>query len=251
METRNDFSNSNVTTEIAFMSDGLRLEGVLHTPSRCSSPPPVVIGSHGLLSDGDSPKQVELARRCNRVGMAYFRFDHRGCGKSEGVFREVTSLEGRRRGLICAAEAILSRPDIGGKLGLFGSSMGGATCIAAAKILGAGPMALAAALIRSRSVFQSARELTAPDGAPPPYDADALRFDLSDLLPGLNHILVVHGEADEVVPAAQAHEIFARTGEPKRLVIQENGDHRMSDPDHQERFILDAVEWFGVGFGIL
>ncbi len=250
MDMKNNFPGAGFMTEVVFASDGLRLKGVLHSPSRGSSPPPAVIGSHGLLSDGDSPKQVELARRCNQAGIAYFRFDHRGCGKSEGVFREVTSLEGRRRDLISAAEAILARPDIGGKLGLFGSSMGGATCLSAAETLGAGPLVVVAAPIRSSSIFQASPELTGPDGAPPPYDAEKLRFDLSDRLPGLANILIFHGDADEVVPAANAHEIFAEAGEPKRLAIQENGDHRMSDPGHQERFILDAVKWFGPGFGV-
>ncbi|MCP4694219.1 MAG: lysophospholipase, partial [Desulfobacterales bacterium] len=199
METKNDFPEAGSTTELIFTSDGFRLKGVLHFPPRASSPPPVVIGSHGLLSDGDSPKQVELAHRCNQIGVAYFRFDHRGCGQSEGVFREVTSLDGRRRDLISAAEAVLVRPDIGDGLGLFGSSMGGATCLSEAETLRAGPLVVVAAPIQSSAIFRSSPGLTEPDGAPPPYDAEKLRFDISDRLPGLSNILIVHGDADDVV----------------------------------------------------
>ncbi|MCP4689901.1 MAG: prolyl oligopeptidase family serine peptidase, partial [Desulfobacterales bacterium] len=85
---------------------------------------------------------------------------------------------------------------------------------------------------------------------PPPYDAEKLRFDISDRLPGLSNILIVHGDADDVVPVSHAHEIYARAAEPKRLVIQKNGDHRMSDPAHQATFTRDAVAWFGKGFGL-
>jgi alpha-beta hydrolase superfamily lysophospholipase len=72
------------TEEIMFSSDGLCLRGTLHRPS-CDLPP-VVIGSHGLLSSRRSPKQIALANRCCRYGMAFFRFDHRGVGDSQGPF---------------------------------------------------------------------------------------------------------------------------------------------------------------------
>ncbi|MGD9017875.1 MAG: damage-inducible protein CinA, partial [Desulfobacterales bacterium] len=79
--------------EIAFPADGHRLMGVLHLPA--GDPVGTVIGSHGLFSSGASPKQLELAHWCNRSRMAYFRFDHRGCGSSSGDFDTVTSLAGR------------------------------------------------------------------------------------------------------------------------------------------------------------
>jgi len=96
---------------ISFNSDGLELRGVLHLPD--DRQPPVVIGSHGLYSSSSSPKQIALAEQCNRLGIAYFRFDHRGCGSSEGEFDLVTSLEARCRDLIAAAETINNRIDTG------------------------------------------------------------------------------------------------------------------------------------------
>ena len=72
---------------ISFNSDSLKLKGVLHLPD--DGQPPVVIGSHGLYSSGSSPKQIALAEQCNRLGIAYFRFDHRGCGSSQGEFERV------------------------------------------------------------------------------------------------------------------------------------------------------------------
>ncbi|MBR9980379.1 MAG: damage-inducible protein CinA, partial [Desulfatitalea sp.] len=60
------------------MSDGHRLTGTLHLPD--VERPPVVIGCHGLLADRRSPKQIALASALGRLGIAYLRFDHRGCG---------------------------------------------------------------------------------------------------------------------------------------------------------------------------
>ena len=103
--------------EITFLSDGFELHGTLHLPA--AERPPVVIGSHGLLSSSSSPKQIALARACTAAGIAYFRFDHRGRGKSEGVFKKVTSIEARCADLLCAIKCIQSRADTGSKLGLF------------------------------------------------------------------------------------------------------------------------------------
>ena len=102
---------------ITFESDGFFLKGMLHLPK--TDLPPIVIGSHGLLSNSYSPKQIALARECNANGIAYFRFDHRGCGQSNGVFNEVTSLEGRHNDLISAIKTMQMRKDIGEKIGLF------------------------------------------------------------------------------------------------------------------------------------
>ena len=94
-----------IIKRITFLSGGFRLKGVLHLPS--AENPPLVIGSHGLESSGDSPKQIALAEKCNKAGIAFFRFDHSGCGNSEGNFPEVTSLESRREDLISAYKTVM------------------------------------------------------------------------------------------------------------------------------------------------
>jgi alpha-beta hydrolase superfamily lysophospholipase len=112
---------------ITFSSNGFTLKGTLHLPD--AEHPPVVIGSHGLFSSGSSPKQIALAKRCNACGIAFFRFDHRGCGQSQGIFQEVTTLEARCNDMISAIKTIQNRNDTGNRIGLFGSSMGGAVCL--------------------------------------------------------------------------------------------------------------------------
>ena len=109
--------------DITFLSDGLALKGTLHLPP--SDKPPIVIGLHGLYSSQESPKQIALARACNALGLAYLRFDHRGCGRSQGEFEKVTSLAARCRDLKSAIETVKAWPDTSDQIGLFGSSMGG------------------------------------------------------------------------------------------------------------------------------
>ena len=222
------------------MSDSFLLNGILHIPAVEKGP--VIIGSHGLLSSGNSPKQIELARRCNDFGIAFFRFDHRGCGKSEGVFKEVTSLDARRNDILNAIETIRSQGYIGSKIGLFGSSMGGAACISAAVATKIDSMVVSAAPLKSRMIKRPAEKEDKVE-----YDEKKLSFNISGKLSGINHILIFHGDADQVVPISNAVELYEKAGNTKKLIIQKNGDHMMSDKAHQEEFIREAGLWFKNG----
>ncbi|MEE4609039.1 MAG: alpha/beta fold hydrolase, partial [Desulfobacteraceae bacterium] len=118
---------------LTFIADGYRLAGRLHHPGVEGFA--VVIGSHGLESDASSPKQRALAEACTARGIAYLRFDHRGCGGSEGEFAAVTSLASRVADLLAAAAAVRRVPGFDGPIALFGSSLGAAVCMAAAGVL--------------------------------------------------------------------------------------------------------------------
>ena len=227
-----------IQREISFNTDGLKLKGVLHLPDIQRSP--LVIGSHGLYSSGDSPKQIALAEHCNRQGIAYFRFDHRGCGRSEGDFEQVTSLEGRRRDLIAAIETIRNTIDTSDLLGLFGSSMGGTVCLSTAARMTPDAMVIIAAPIRS-NLTNSKSDISRTDIV---LDSAERQFDITQELSNISHILIFHGDSDEVVPVAHAREIFKLTSDPKKLIIQKQGDHRMSNPEHQQIFIRETSRWF-------
>jgi len=224
--------------DISFTCDGLKLTGILHLPG--DRRPPVVIGSHGLYSSSSSPKQLALAEECCRLGIAYFRIDHRGCGLSEGEFEQATSLSARCRDLIAAAETIKNRTDTGPRLGLFGSSMGGSVCLNAAGQMGADAMVTFAAPVRSE--LSGARPGMAHSTIV--WDAAHSRFDITARLSAISHILVFHGEADDVVPVSHGREIYHLARRPKKIILQQHGDHLMSNPEHQNEFVAEASAWF-------
>jgi alpha-beta hydrolase superfamily lysophospholipase len=223
-------------------TDGIRLAGTLHTPDRL--PCPLVIGCHGLLSDRRSPKQIALAEACCTAGIAFFRFDHRGCGDSDGSLERDTSLEARCRDLTGAMDHMAGRADLGRPFGLFGSSMGGAVCLATASRRDVGPIVTFAAPVRSGPLLAAATAKGVPPDMQRMAEVLGEPFDLASALPRIRRLLVVHGDSDRVVPAAHAHEIHAGAGAPKRLVIQPGGDHLMSNPHHQGEFLCIALEWF-------
>jgi alpha-beta hydrolase superfamily lysophospholipase len=226
---------------IQFEADGYQLTGTLHLPD--VSTPPVVIGCHGLLADRNSPKQIALARACNAQGIAYFRFDHRGCGESQGHFQEVTSLESRCSDLYHAVSTMQHNPLVSDTVALFGSSFGGTTVLAYAATHQTPTLITYAAPLDSKSIRHvNIRDKfgNRPDTA---LLNEALAFDIAPHLSNIKNILVAHSQNDETVPVEHAKQIHATVGDPKKLIIFQGGDHRMSDPEHQQQFETLFLDW--------
>jgi len=231
--------------DIRFVSDEFALKGKLHLPA--ADQPPVVIGSHGLYSSKDSPKQIALARACNRLGMAYFRFDHRGCGSSQGKFERVTSLAARCQDLKDAVEAVLKHGGTGRPIGLFGSSMGGTVSLSIADEVGAAAIVTFAAPIYSQLPGGPLAHAAGHNNAEIFFDSRKRAFDITKKLPQIKNILIIHGDADKTVMLSHARKIYRLANEPKKLIVQENGDHRMSNINHQNEFLREASSWFKSG----
>jgi len=227
---------------VMFSSNGFILRGTLHLPA--AENPPVVIGSHGLFSSGSSPKQIALARQCNACGIAFFRFDHRGCGQSQGIFQDVTSFEARCNDMISAIKIIQNRKDAGNRIGLFGSSMGGAVCLSVFAESDVYSIVTCAAPVRSNSIIKKLEKSDDSDLLNPPFYKRYLDSDISDKLSSTHHILIFHGDSDDLVPPSNAREIYEKAGDPKKLIIQNGGDHRMSNKTHQETFVRESALWF-------
>lgn len=237
-----------ICKKVEFSSDGYRLKGTLHLPAAQS--PAIVIGSHGLLSSSDSPKQIELARKCNSLGIAFFRFDHRGCGESQGDFTKVTSLSARSNDLLSAVRLMRENAETGNRIGLFGSSLGGTACLSAAHEACAESLVIFAAPVRSSTVNHTIEKQSRAYDPQRLLDKLDLDFDISDKLGNIYKILIFHGEADKVVPFSNALEIYQRVGNPKKLIRQPGGDHLMSHKAHQKQFIKQAALWFKSSFGM-
>ena len=230
---------TDIEKPISFYADDLQLSGVLHLPKRATAA--LVVGCHGLMATKDSPKQIELAHRCTAEGLAYFRFDHRGCGDSDGVFEKDTTLKNRQADLLAAARAAHRFWDHEILTGLFGSSLGGAVCLMASSIIAPFATVTLAAPIQSQFIRM-------PEDSPKSLNREILRnrlsFDITAHLALIHHILVVHGDNDETVSVENAHQLYQLAQNPKKKLILKSGDHRISNHAHQERFMQQAVKWF-------
>ncbi len=226
---------------IYFDADGYQLVGTLHLPD--TPEPPVVIGCHGLLANRHSPKQIALAAACNRNGMAYFRFDHRGCGESHGEFSKVTSLSARRQDLYHAIKTMQHHSGLGPLVGLFGSSFGGSVALSYASAYPSPAIITYAAPLNSATIQHD--QIRDNHGNTPLSSqlTDALSFDLSHGLVKVDHILVTHCRNDETVPFCHAQQIHQKVKHPKSLIIFKGGDHRMSDNRLQQQFEKNFIDW--------
>ena len=233
---------------IEFNSRGFLLKGVLHLP--VVKNPPLVVGSHGLEGSKESAKQKVLSELLVRNGMAFFRFDHRGCGKSQGDFVKDTSLEKRTIDFINAVAHILSLKKTSRNIAIFGSSMGGATCINAWEKLLKMDINLCGAVLCSAPVKSRTIENIPMDGngnrpaLPLSFFKDNLLFNIKEKAQNLSHVMIFHGDADQVVPVSNAHDIYTLAKEPKQLIIHKNGDHQMTSKKDQIQFETESVAWF-------
>jgi len=234
--------------DIKFISQGFMLKGVLNLPG--IENPPLVVGSHGLEGSKESAKQKVLSKILVQNNIAFFRFDHRGCGQSQGEFIKDTSLEKRTRDFINAVQHILSLKKTSHNLAVFGSSMGGATCINAWESLLKMDINLCGAVICSAPVKSLTIENIPIEAngdrpaLPLSFFKNNLVFDLQDKTHRLFNVMIFHGDADEVVPVSNALDIYSLAKEPKQLIVHKKGDHQMSSKKDQLQFETESVTWF-------
>jgi dipeptidyl aminopeptidase/acylaminoacyl peptidase len=226
---------------VTFQSEGQKISGILHVPDVWSRA--CVIASHGLLSSKDSEKYIALGERLSREGFGMLRFDFRGVGESEGRIADDT-VSRRIVDLGSAIDFVKSRPGLGNRIGLVGSSLGGYVSL----IKAAMDKEIRAAVIWATPFhLDDLKSNKGTEGHPlpaEPFFKDLPKHRLLPLLPKVSNCMVIHGEKDELVPVDQAWEIFHSLGGPKEIHIIEGADHRLTDPKHRQRAMDLTTEWF-------
>lgn len=216
------------------------LAAVLHLPTR--RPAPLVIACHGLLSGKDSPKYVALAEALAQAGFACVRFDFAGCGESAGSLRE-TTVAGRVADLAAVAEALAVHPSVGGSLGLIGSSLGGFIALRHAS---RDPRVRAVVTWAAPADLKDLRgeeDLLLRAGLGRPLLEELERGEGLEAPGGVPRHLILHGDADAIVPVAHARDLYARAGEPKDLAILPGADHVLSKPADRAEAVGRGIAW--------
>jgi dipeptidyl aminopeptidase/acylaminoacyl peptidase len=226
---------------IRTISEGKKIYGILHLPRNPSSP--CVICSHGLFSTKDSEKFIEIGNTFSSQGIAVVRYDHQGCGESEGDLSATTATS-RIKDLEAMVNLTLGHPLLSDRLGLLGSSMGGFISIfkaaADTRVKALALWATPAQLDGGKEVIESEDGVRLQDSF---YD-DAKRYDAGKAIQGIHNCLLLHGEADELVPVSHAEILYQSALPPKRLEVFPGGDHRFTDPQHRQKAIQMSLAWF-------
>ena len=223
---------------IRTISDGKKIYGILHLPRNPS--PPFVVASHGLFSSKESEKFVAIGEFFSAQGIALIRYDHQGCGESEGDL-SATTASSRIKDLEAIVDLAVHHPLLSDRFGLLGSSMGGFISIfKGATDLRVKALALWATPSHLGDKKQGADEALLKDA----FYADAKKYDAGQAIKNLRNCLILHGETDELVPLSQAGELYAAARSPKHLEVFPGGDHRFTNPQHRLRAIRMSLEWF-------
>lgn len=221
---------------------GQSLAGVLHAPQRWPEVPCVVL-CHGLLSSMESPKFKALAEALSLEGMAAVRFDFRGCGKSSGSLREST-VSGRLEDLGAVIRFLAEGFGYERTPGLMGSSMGGFVALLYAGMK-AGVPALSVWSTPFAPLELKALKLHSESSRMGPvFYQDLGTHDLSSIKGRLHHLLVIHGEKDELIPISHARRIHALGDYPKSMHIIAQADHRFTHPAHRQEAFSLTIKWF-------
>ncbi len=227
---------------VSFPSPAGKLSGVIHHPRGESKG--CIITSHGLLSNKDSDKFIELGERFAEEGFALLRFDFSGCGESEGNIAD-TTVTGRKEDLLAAIAFMQSRMSGSAQpMGLLGSSMGGFVSLLVASHQ-KGIKAVAA--WATPFSFEELREgitVSSEGIIRESFFEDARLYSAAELVPGIRNLLIIHGDRDATVPLHHAQRIYEKAREPRKLVIIAGADHSITNPEHREKAVSLSLRWF-------
>lgn len=235
-------------------SRGDTLVGVLHHPAGNNSAGAAIL-CHGMESDKNSQKLIFLGPQLAQRGILTLRFDFSYVGESSGKFEDIT-YSGEVEDLRAAYALMRNRH--GGKIAIFGSSMGGTVALmfTAAEPHVAALVTLAAPLHPEnfpKRVLPPAGLQRWRKRGYTRYNGRRLNLTMLEDLESIDvpvaarkircPVLILHGDADEVVPVAEAHELHGYLNNSKHLSILKGTDHRLSDSTIMQRAMHEALDW--------
>ena len=224
---------------VVFHSDELTLEGELIVPE---GPRAALVLCHGIPSGGPPDPEDEgypgFARTLAARGFAAMWFNFRGCRGAPGEFSMsgwISDL-GAAIDTLSTAQGLEALPRV-----LVGSSAGGMAAIDVAA--GRDDVALVATLAApsaytgfgdAKTLVQRLRNIGIIHDPSYPDDLGAWQADLeasaaenaiARIAP--RPILLMHGDADVVVPYHHVERLFTLAGEPKELIRIPHGQHQL------------------------
>jgi dipeptidyl aminopeptidase/acylaminoacyl peptidase len=120
--------------KVSFLSDGLKLDAVLHRPDKRAGDVPAFMVLHGFGGNKDGSGGLASAHMLEKLGYAALRFDFRGCGKSDGPRGRTICLE-QVADVKNALTWLAGQPGIDGRrIGVIGHSFGAAVAVYSAGV---------------------------------------------------------------------------------------------------------------------
>ena len=243
---------------ICLKVDGLKLAGELYIPSR-NKPYPALCICHGIPAAPYNPEDrgyASLAQRFCAAGFFTLIFNFRGAGKSQGNL----DMLGWSQDLQAALDFLYSFEGIDkARLCLLGFSGGAAVSVytaahdprvsALAACACPADFSFLGSKEQSVSSIQHFREIGVirDEDFPPSVEEWLRRFEIISPTQWVDKIsprplLLVHGDADEVVPLEHAHKLYQKAKEPKELAIIPGAKHKLRLEEAAMATVLDWLK---------
>ncbi len=226
-------------------SGGIRLCGILSDASK-NNKRSIIILCHGFASSKDGHTPSTLQKILNRKNISTFRFDFFGHGESGGAFEEITISEAV--GDLLNAINLVKKHGYS-KIGLVGSSFGGiASMVAASKSSDVSLLVLKSPVsdYRKLQVLRMGKEGIEKWKAKGFVEVYGRKLNYSFFEDIKNNdgyeaakkisipTLIVHGDADDVVPVEQSIKT-SKLIKNCKLAIIKGADHNFGDEKNFER----------------
>jgi alpha/beta superfamily hydrolase len=245
-------------TEIRLQSDGLELAGELHIPSR-GKVHPVLCICHGIPAAPPDPTDkgyALLAQQFCRAGFITLIFNFRGTGRSQGNL----DILGWTRDLQAALDFLCGLEGLDkARVCLLGFSGGAAVSVYVAAhdrrislvVTCACPADFQSLSQRETPVeaIQRFRQIGAirDEDFPPSIEEWQRGFETVIPIEWVDKIsprplLLVHGDADELIPLEHVRRLYEKAKEPKELKIVPGARHKMRLEKTAMDFVLDWLK---------
>jgi uncharacterized protein len=223
---------------------------------------PAVILCHGFTGSHVEWRRMyaRLGERLARRGIACFRFDHRGCGNSDGDFIDFTPT-GMIEDLDSALDAFLAQPWLDrGRMAIVGYSLGGLNASYILSKCGEFRTAVYWAPVAKPTTFRD--RLSQQEGFENYrklgyHDLGGFRVNRAyiDYVAELTNpiqwaagyagpILFIHGADDDIVRPEQTDRYLATRGNAgDRKIIIAGADHTFSTADNIDRVLDESESW--------
>ncbi len=212
----------------------------------------LVIG-HGVTGNKDRPLIMALAESVENEGLSVLRFSFSGNGFSGGDFRDCTISKEVEdlKAVVSAAEAN------GYKVTYAGHSMGGAVgVLAAANDDRIRNLISLAGMVNTQAFYdREFGEVTPGEGTmweepecPLSLNYKNDMYEIGSVGSRASEVkvpwLLVHGDADDVIPIEDSREIYALANEPKKIIEIPGANHVFSGTG-EEPVIEAVISWLG------
>lgn len=239
--------------KVTFVSQGQKIVANLSIPFPGSLG---VVMSYGMEGSKDGTKWQLLAIKLYEAGIASLRFNYRGCGegadRSDGEF-ENSTLGNRIKDLKSAVDFFYRTAINNSRIGIIGSSLGGMVAIAAwdkkvkVMVTLATPYQFPIPTQDRLGSIRKSQYITLSSGRKTKanFFEELNNYDASHYITKIKcPLLIIHGTADDVVPAGDSRKYYEKANEPKKLEMIQGGNHSLDEPEPLQKIVDLIVNWF-------